>query len=125
MSVRGIGGVFFRSKNPKTLQKWYEEKLGLKPDEGGYIYFMWKDLKAPGYTLWAPFPEDTNYFGESGADSMINFVVSDIEQFFESLKEKGVKVDERGIEMTEQGRFAWIFDPEGNKIELWEPAEEK
>ena len=86
---------------------------------------MWKDLKPPGYTIWAPFPEDTEYFGSPGADSMINFVVSDIEQFFEELKEKDVTVNERGIEETAQGKFAWIFDPEGNKIELWEPAEEK
>ncbi|MFW9769490.1 MAG: VOC family protein [Candidatus Thorarchaeota archaeon] len=125
MSVRGIGGVFFRSKDPKKLQKWYEDNLGLKPDDEGYIYFMWKDLKAPGYTLWGPFPEDTKYFGDSGADSMINFVVSDIEVFFEELKKKGIKVDERGIETTTEGKFAWIFDPEGNKVELWEPRKDR
>jgi len=121
MSVRGIGGVFFRSKDPKKLQKWYEENLGLKPDDQGYIYFMWKDLKDPGYTLWGPFPKDTKYFGDSGADSMINFVVSNIAVVFEELKKKGVKVDDRGIETTPEGKFAWIFDSEGNKVELWEP----
>lgn len=119
--VRGIGGVFFKSKDPKKLQKWYEENLGLKPDDGGYIYFKWSDLEAPGYTLWAPFPKDTKYFDPSGADSMINFVVSDIEQFFAELKSKGVTVDERGIEETPEGKFAWIIDLEGNKVELWEP----
>ncbi|TET11013.1 MAG: VOC family protein [Candidatus Thorarchaeota archaeon] len=123
--VRGIGGVFFKSKDPKKLQKWYEENLGLKPDDEGYIYFKWSDLEAPGYTLWGPFPEDTKYFDPSGADSMINFVVSDIEQFFAELRAKGVTVDERGIEETPEGKFAWIIDPEGNKIELWEPHDSR
>ncbi|MCK5264156.1 MAG: VOC family protein [Candidatus Thorarchaeota archaeon] len=124
MSVRGIGGVFFKSKDPKKLQQWYVENLGLKQDKGGYIYFMWSDLAAPGYTLWAPFPEDTKYFDPSQAESMINFVVSDIEEFLEKLRTKGVDVDERGIEATEQGKFAWCMDPEGNRIELWEPKSE-
>ena len=121
--IRGIGGVFFKSKDPKKLQEWYVEKLGLKPDERGYIYFMWDDLKAPGYTIWAPFPSDTKYFEPSRKESMINFVVSNIEEYLDVIRDKGVKVDERGIEDTEQGRFAWIYDPEDNKIELWEPKE--
>jgi len=119
--IRGIGGVFFKSKDPKKLQQWYVENLGLKPDKGGYIYFIWSDLVAPGYTLWAPFPDDTNYFKPSKAESMINFVVSEIDQFVEELRAKGVDVDTKGIEVTEQGKFAWCMDPEGNKIELWEP----
>ena len=119
--IRGIGGVFFKSKNPKKLQEWYVENLGLKPDKAGYIYFKWADLDTPGYTLWAPFPEDTKYFEPSKAEFMINFVVSDIDQFVEVLRGKGVDVDKRGIEDTEQGKFAWCMDPEGNRIELWEP----
>ncbi len=115
--------MFFKSKDPKKLQKWYEENLNLKADDQGYIYFKWSDLKEPGYTLWAPFPEDTKYFDPGGADSMINFVVSDIEQFFAELRAKGVTVDERGIEETPEGKFAWIIDLEGNKVELWEPHE--
>ena len=121
--IRGIGGVFFKSKDPKKLQEWYVEKLGLKPDERGYIYFMWDDLNAPGYTIWAPFPSDTKYFEPSRKESMINFVVSNIEEYLDIIRDKGVKVDERGIEDTEQGKFAWIYDPEDNKIELWEPKE--
>jgi len=116
--------VFFKSKDPKKLQQWYVEKLGLKPDEGGYIYFMWSDLAEPGYTIWAPFPEDTKYFEPSQAESMINFVVSDLDQFVEELRAKGVDVDAKGIEVTEQGKFAWCMDPEGNRIELWEPISE-
>jgi len=123
--IRGIGGVFFKSKDPKKLQEWYEEKLGLTPDEEGYIYFMWNKLKEPGYTLWAPFPEDTKYFEPSKATSMVNFVVSDIEQFIENLRANNVEIDERGIESTAQGKFAWCMDPEGNRIEFWEPLEEK
>ncbi len=121
--IRGIGGIFFKSKDPKKLQEWYVEKLGLKPDEGGYIYFMWDDLNAPGYTIWAPFPSDTKYFEPSRKEAMINFVVSNIEEYLDVIRDKGVKVDERGIEDTEQGKFAWIYDPEDNKIELWEPKE--
>ena len=122
--IRGIGGVFFKSKDTKKLQEWYVEKLGLKPDEAGYIYFMWKDLAAPGYTLWAPFPGETKYFEPSQSQFMINFVVSDIEQFVEEIRAKGVEVDDKGVETTEQGKFAWCMDPEGNRIELWEPKSE-
>jgi len=122
--IRGIGGVFFKVKDPKKLQQWYVEKLGLKPDEEGYIYFMWDKLAEPGYTLWAPFPADTKYFEPSHAEFMINFVVSDIDKFLEEIRAKGVDVDERGVEVTEQGKFAWCMDPEGNRIELWEPKSE-
>lgn len=123
MAVRGIGGVFFKAKNPKMLQQWYIENLGLEPDEEGYIYFRWSGLKKPGYTLWGPFPEDTNYFKPSESSWMINFVVSDIEGMFAMLKSKGVEVDDRGVQETQEGKFAWFTDIEGNKIEMWEPSE--
>jgi hypothetical protein len=97
MSVRGIGGVFFKSKNPKKLQEWYIEKLGLEPDEGGYIYFKWSELKRCEYTLWGPFPEDTKYFSPGNASWMVNLVVDDIERMVSRLKEKHVELDERGI----------------------------
>jgi predicted enzyme related to lactoylglutathione lyase len=123
MSVRGIGGVFFKSKDHKALEKWYIENLGLKPDKEGYIYFMWNDLKKPGYTLWGPFPEDTKYFDPSDASWMINFVVDDIDKMVSHLKGRGVEVDERGVQETDEGKFTWFIDLEGNKIELWEPAD--
>ena len=123
MSVRGIGGVFFKSKNPKALERWYIENLGLKPDEEGYIYFLWSELNRPGYTLWGPFPEDTNYFKPSESSWMINFVVSDIEEMVANLKSGGVEVDEKGIQETPEGKFAWVVDPEKNRIELWEPTD--
>ena len=114
--------MFFKSKNPEKLQQWYVEKLGLKPDEGGYVYFKWTDLKSPGYTLWAPFPEDTKYFEPSQAESMINFVISNITEYLDEIKAKGVEIDKQGVQETDQGKFAWIIDLEGNKIELWEPS---
>lgn len=122
MSVRGIGGVFFKSKDPKALAKWYIENLGLTPDGEGYIYFKWSDLEKPGYTLWGPFPKDTKYFDPSDASWMVNFVVDDIDKMVSHLKGKSVEVDERGVQETEEGKFAWFIDIEGNKIELWEPA---
>jgi predicted enzyme related to lactoylglutathione lyase len=122
MSVRGIGGVFFKSKEPKKLEKWYIENLGLKPDDGGYIYFQWSELKKPGYTLWGPFPEDTKYFGPGESSWMVNFVISDIDELVNQLRSKGIEVDDRGVQETEEGKFAWFTDLEGNKMELWEPA---
>lgn len=123
MSVRGVGGVFFKSKDLKKLQEWYVENLGLNPDEGGYIYFKWSELREPGYTLWGPFPEDTKYFNPSDSTWMINFVVDDIDKMVSRLREKHVEIDERGIQETEEGKFAWFIDLEGNKIELWEPTD--
>ncbi len=122
MSVRGIGGVFFKSKDPKKLEKWYIENLGLEPDEEGYIYFKWSDLTKPGYTLWGPFPEDTKYFKPSESSWMINFVVSDIDRMVVHLESKGVEIDKRGVQATPEGKFAWFIDLEGNKIEIWEPS---
>ena len=121
--VRGIGGIFFKSQDPKKLEKWYIEHLGLKPDDEGYIYFMWSGLDKPGYTLWGPFPEDTKYFDPSQSSWMINFVVSEIERTVDSLRAKGVEIDKRGVQDTPEGKFAWFIDPEGNKIELWEPSD--
>ncbi len=123
MTVRGIGGVFFKSKDPKTLERWYIKNLGLKPDDEGYIYFRWSELNGPGYTLWGPFPKDTSYFKPSESSWMINFVVRDIEEMVANLKSRGVEVDEKGIQTTPEGKFAWFLDPEKNKIELWEPSD--
>lgn len=122
--IVGIGGVFFKSKDPKKLQEWYEDKLGIEPREG-YIFFRWPDIareKPAGYTLWAPFPADTEYFKPSKAPYMINFVVSNLELYLAQIKKKGVDVEEK-IEETPQGKFSWIMDPEGNRIEFWEPPE--
>jgi len=120
--VIGIGGIFFKSKNPKDLQKWYIENLGLQPDDEGYIIFRSSRPDEPGYTLWAPFPSDTKYFEPSDASFMVNFRVIELDSFVEQLKQRGVTVHEP-IEVTSEGRFTWIMDPEGNRVELWEPLQ--
>ena len=123
--VLGIGGVFIKTKDPVKLQKWYEENLGIEPNYEGYIIFHWKDLgKKPGkaYTLWGLFPQDTDYFEPSENPFMLNFLVRDLDGLLEDLREKGIKVQDKIVEHQE-GRFAWFIDPEGNKVELWEPPE--
>jgi predicted enzyme related to lactoylglutathione lyase len=119
----GIGGAFFRSKNPKKLQAWYVEHLGFEPDKEGYIYFRWPEQaeRDPNaHTLWGPFPEDTKYFGSIAQRFMINFVVDDLDAILSKLREKGIEVDDH-IEEHSVGRFGWFIDLEGNRMELWEP----
>jgi predicted enzyme related to lactoylglutathione lyase len=124
--VVGIGGMFFKAKNPKQLSSWYKEHLGLPIDDsfGGFA-FDWKDKNQrpeKGYTIWSPFNEDTEYISPSIKDFMFNFIVDDLEVLLEALKDEGIdQIDE--MEVSEFGKFAWILDPEGNKIELWEPPE--
>lgn len=123
--VTGIGGVFFRAKDPTGLRDWYAKHLGVPVDEDGYVVFQWKggsDEKRPGSTVWSPFPHDTDYFG-ADVPFMLNFRVDDLDALLANLREAGVQVDDRLEEMEGFGRFAWITDPEGNRVELWEPAE--
>jgi predicted enzyme related to lactoylglutathione lyase len=118
----GIGGVFFRSKDPEALKAWYVEHLGLEPDDQGYVVIQWGGDHA-GSTVWAPFDEDTEYFGDVGQASMINYRVDDLDALLAALRERDVEVDDRVEEMEGLGRFGWAVDPEGNRFELWEPAE--
>lgn len=129
--VSGIGGVFFKSKDPRTLQKWYAEHLGVEPewgadsDGGSGRSFRWKSADpphAPGTTVWSLFPRDTKYFTPGNAGFMINYRVDDLDEMLAQLRSAGVEVDEK-IEESEFGRFGWAVDPEGNRIELWEPPE--
>jgi catechol 2,3-dioxygenase-like lactoylglutathione lyase family enzyme len=119
-----IGGAFFKSQYPKKLQAWYEEHLGLEPDKEGFIYFRWPKqakMDSNAYTLWAPFPRNTKYSETSGQSFMINFVVDDLDAVLSQLRSKGVEVDDH-IEEHSEGRFGWFVDPEGNRMELWEPT---
>ncbi|MFX1368067.1 MAG: VOC family protein [Promethearchaeota archaeon] len=121
--ILGIGGVFFKSEDPKKLKDWYVKNLGFESDQEGYIIFwQWERemLKRRGYTLWGPFPRDTKYFKPSEKPFMINFMVDDLDAILAKLKEKDVEVDNH-IEEHEEGRFCWFMDPEGNRVELWEP----
>lgn len=122
----GIGGIFFKAENPGKLAGWYKKHLGLPIDEsyGGFT-FDWKNNEQrpdKGYTIWSPFNSDTEYLNPSGKDFMFNFIVDDLEKLLEMLESEGI--DHIGeMEDSEFGKFAWIMDPEDNKVELWEPKE--
>ena len=118
--VTGIGGIFFKSKDPNAVKHWYNKHLGLNTDQWGCT-FWWKDEDGNKCsTQWSPFKEDTIYFEPSKKDFMMNFRVENLEELLKTLKAEGVQVIDR-IESVEEGKFGWIVDPEGNKIELWEP----
>jgi len=122
--VTGIGGIFFKSQNPKKISEWYGKHLGLVLNEYGSL-FEFRDSDQPekkGYLQWGPFEKDTTYFEPSKKDFMINFRVENIEELVEELKSAGVSVLDE-IENFEYGKFVHIMDPEGNKIELWEPVD--
>ena len=120
--VTGIGGVFFKAENPKRLRDWYARHLGLPMKPFGSVV-RWREFNDPereGYTIWSPFPRDTKYFGEKSTDFMINFRVEDLDAVLRALRRERVRLEER-VEELEYGRFAWIRDPEGNRVELWQP----
>lgn len=120
--VTGIGGIFFKSKDPGKMKEWYKAHLGLDTDEWG-TNFEWRissDSTRKGFTQWSPFSESTKYFEPSTKDFMINYRVGDLEGLVLDLKESGVTVLDT-IQVFEYGKFIHILDIEGNKIELWEP----
>ncbi|WP_144778124.1 VOC family protein [Marinobacter maritimus] len=117
--VTGIGGVFFRAKDPEMLSKWYEENLGVSPVPQNFDQLPW--IQEAGPTVYAPFEQETEYFGNAGKSWMINFRVKDLPAMVAQLEKAGIEVtlntDESPI-----GKFAKLFDPEGNPIELWQPG---
>ena len=117
--VTGVGGVFLRARDPAALGAWYRERLGVPVEEGGWAVFRWGG-EAAGSTVWALFPDDTDYFGPSGSQAMVNFRVEDLDRVLDELRSEGVDVLD-GVEEHEFGRFGWIVDPEGNRVELWQP----
>jgi uncharacterized protein YndB with AHSA1/START domain/predicted enzyme related to lactoylglutathione lyase len=120
--VTGIGGIFFKSRNPEALKEWYKTHLGLDTDEYG-TNFEWRqgaDPSSYGFTQWSPFDENTDYFNPSSREFMINYRVEHIEQLMETLKQNGVQFTDE-METYDYGKFIHILDMEGNKIELWEP----
>lgn len=122
--VTGIGGVFFKSKDPKALGEWYRDHLGLKVEEWGGVAFRWSEDNphGAGTTIWSPFKADTNYFAPSSSSFMINFRVENLVELLAALRAEGCQVEEPMNE-SEFGKFGWVMDPEGNKIELWQPPE--
>lgn len=122
--VTGIGGIFFKSENPKEINEWYYKNLGLAPNDYGSIFeFRESDSQNKIYLQWSPFSKSTKYFEPSEKEFMINYRVVNIEALVEQLKDNGVAVLDT-IETYEYGKFVHIMDPEGNKIELWEPVDE-
>ena len=113
--VTGIGGVFFRARDPEVLVAWYAEHLGVPVNKGYVVFPESRD------THWVPFKEDTDYW-LAEKQSMVNFTVGDLDAMLAQLQSAGVEVDEK-IEDHELGRFGWATDPEGNRFELWEPLQ--
>lgn len=125
--VTGFGGVFFKSKNPKELRAWYDQHLGTTFGKTGYFSFSWRDRENKekiGSTTFGIFKETTEYFKPSESSFMFNFRVRDLDAFLARLKKEGVQVMEK-TESADYGKFGWIIDAEGNKIELWEPKNEE
>lgn len=123
--VTGLGGVFFKAKDRNQLMNWYSENLHFDCDEYGHT-FGWRQTDDPekmGYSVWSIFEQDTKYLEPSERDFMINFRVENLEALLEEMKEKGITVVGE-IESFDYGKFAWIMDPEGHKIELWESVDE-
>ena len=122
--VTGIGGVFFKSADPKRLSEWYRDHLGLKVEEWGGVAFQWAGQDNPsgvGTTIWNPFKEDTDYFAP-GRSFMFNYRVHDLHALIAALRAEGCQVDDK-VDESEDGKFGWVTDPDGNKVELWEPPE--
>jgi len=117
----GVGGVFLKARDPKALSAWYAEHLGVPDLGGGTLAF--DGPESFGMTVFSHFPVDTSNFGDSGQQFMINFRVDDMDQLLAQLAEAGVRIDPKRDD-SEYGRFAWIWDPEGNRIELWQAAPE-
>ena len=124
--VTGIGGIFFKCKDPKKMREWYKTNLGLNTNDYGAV-FEWRqgvDTTKKGFSQWSPFSEKTKYFEPSTKDFMINYRVENIEELVAQLQKQGVMITDT-IETVEYGKFVHIMDIEGNKIELWEPNDKE
>ena len=123
--VTGIGGIFFKCKDPDKMRDWYKTHLGLNTNEYGAT-FEWResdDSARTGQTQWTPFAETTKYFEPSAKDFMINYRVENLTELVDELKKEGVTIVDN-IESYDYGKFVHILDIEGNKIELWEPNDQ-
>lgn len=122
--VTGIGGVFFKSKDPKKTTEWYQKHLGLETNPYGATFEWYEDSdsKKKAQTQWTPFPETTKYFGSSPQDFMINYRVENLQALVEELKKEGVTIVDT-IETYDYGKFVHILDGDGNQVELWEAVD--
>lgn len=122
--VTGIGGIFFKCKDPKKMTEWYQKHLGLDTNPYGatFEWYEGADSTKKAQTQWSPFAENTKYFEPSAKDFMINYRVENLEALVEELKKEGVTIVDK-IETYDYGKFVHILDAEGNKVELWEPID--
>lgn len=118
--VLGVGGVFFRSSDPVALCAWYQKWLGVQATAPYGASFEPASIPPGGATVWSPFPRDTKYFGDSGQAFMINLMVDDVRGALAQVREGGATVDEK-IDEADYGIFGWFTDPDGNRVELWQP----
>lgn len=125
--VTGLGGIFFKAEKPEEMYEWYEKHLGItRAADGSGVIFPWRladDPERQGMTIWSIFPHHTRYFEPGKASFMVNYRVDDLDALLAALREEGVEIDPKREDEV-YGRFAWITDPEGNRIELWEPPRE-
>lgn len=119
--VVGIGGIFFKARDPKALAEWYRQNLGV-PVVEGQTYAPFRSSQGGEETVWSTFPVDSMYFGRGSASCMINYRVADLDAMLAQLKAAGAIIDDR-TEEYENGRFGWATDPEGNRFELWQAKE--
>ncbi len=115
--VTGIGGIFFKAKDPDAMRAWYRDRLGIDIQDWGGASFD----DAGGSTAWSLFPADTGYFAPSTAPFMVNYRVADLDALLAALRSEGCDVDPK-TQDEGYGKFGWVMDPEGNRVELWEPA---
>ncbi len=121
--VTGIGGIFIKGKDPDRLRNWYRRHLGLDIQDWGGLAFRWHTPERPnldGSTVWSIMPSTSDYFDPSTAPFMVNYRVDDLRALLAVLREEGCDVDDK-VDESEFGKFGWVMDPEGNRVELWEP----
>ena len=121
--VTGIGGIFFKAKDAAALRAWYKRHLGIDVQDWGGTAFMWTDSNGEpkdGMTIWSVASETSDQFAPSTSSFMINYRVDDLHALIDALKAEGCNVLDK-VDDSEYGRFAWVIDPEGNKVELWQP----
>lgn len=121
--VTGIGGIFFKARDAEALRAWYREHLGLDIQSWGGVTFQWREdavSGGDGATVWTIFPASSKYFAPSESAFMVNYRVADLAKVLADLRAEGCVVDDK-VEESQFGKFGWVMDPEGNRLELWEP----
>ena len=119
--VVGIGGIFFKAKDPEALRAWYQRHLGIDVQAWGGTAFPWD--RPGGVTVWSIFPDTSEHVAPSPSPFMVNYVVEDLHAVLDALRAEGCAVDAK-VDESDYGKFGWVMDPEGNRVELWQPPED-